>query len=129
MDTYTYTYTVSCSHLLTPYFSLQVAYTASDAVFGVDKEKYPRFYRLVPVLEQTIDGCIALLKHLNWKRAAVIVYDDDYNVNVCFTYSWPLSITPAILHQVAVDPCRPAGNNVVHNTSSPCIIHIRATAW
>lgn len=77
---------LATSRLLTQQLSLQVAYTASDAVFGVNKEKYPRFYRLVPVLEQTIDGCIALLKHLNWKRAAVIVYDDDYNVNVCFTY-------------------------------------------
>ena len=70
------------SPLCVRYPSLQVAYTASDSVFGVDKESYPRFYRMVPITEQVADGYLALVKKLNWNRVAVITYDDDFNVNV-----------------------------------------------
>ena len=65
--------------------SHQVAYTASDSVFGIDKERYPRFYRLVPVTEQLVDGYVALIKDLNWNRVALISYDDDFNIDVCCT--------------------------------------------
>ena len=61
----------------------QVAYTASSSLFGIDKERYPRFYRLVPITEQLADGYVALVKKLNWNRVAVISYDDELSLNVC----------------------------------------------
>ena len=61
----------------------QVAYTASFSLFGIDKERYPRFYRLVPITEQLADGYVALVKKLNWNRVTVISYDDELSLNVC----------------------------------------------
>ena len=52
-------------------------------MFGIDKQRYPRFYRLVPITEQVIDGYVALVKELNWQRVAIISYDDDFNTHVC----------------------------------------------
>ena len=52
-------------------------------MFGKDKESYPRFYRMVPITEQVVDGYVALIKELNWNRVAVISYDDDFNIDVC----------------------------------------------
>ena len=52
-------------------------------MFGIDKESYPRFYRMVPITEQLVDGYVALVKELNWNRVAIISYDDDFNINVC----------------------------------------------
>ena len=51
-------------------------------MFGTDKERYPRFYRPVPITEQTTDGIVALINELKWKRVAVIGYDDAFNINV-----------------------------------------------
>lgn len=64
-------------------FSHQVAYTASDSVFGDDRIRYPRFYRMVPITKQIAEGYVALIKKLNWNRVAMISYDDDFNINVC----------------------------------------------
>ena len=63
---------------------IQVAYTASDSVFGTDKQRYSRFYRLVPITKQAVDGYIALVKELNWKRVAIVSHGDDFNIHVCF---------------------------------------------
>ena len=60
----------------------QVAYTASSSLFGIDKVRYPRFYRLVPITEQLADGYVALVRELNWNRVAVISYDDEFYLNV-----------------------------------------------
>ena len=57
-------------------------------MFGIDKQRYPRFYRTVPITKQIIDGYVALVKELNWKRVAIISYDDDFNTPVCFIYSY-----------------------------------------
>jgi len=38
---------------------------------------------MVPITEQVADGYVALVKKLNWKRVAIISYDDDFNINVC----------------------------------------------
>ena len=64
--------------------SHQVAYTASDSVFGIDKESYPRFYRMVPITAQLVDGYVALIKELGWNRVAMISHDDDFNIDVCY---------------------------------------------
>jgi len=61
---------------------LQVTYTASFSLFGKDKIRYPRFYRLVPITEQIADGYVALIKKLNWKRVTVITDEDELNLNV-----------------------------------------------
>ena len=63
-----------------------MAYTASDSVFGIDKESYPRFYRMVPVTKQIVDGYIVIMKELNWNRVALISYDDDFNIDVCYSF-------------------------------------------
>ena len=65
-----------------------MAYTTSSSVFGINKERYPRFYRLVPIAEQAVDGYIALMKELDWKRVAVISYDDDFNMEVRMSHSY-----------------------------------------
>lgn len=50
-------------------------------MFRIDKERYPRFYRLVTIVEQVVDGYIALVKE---QRVAVTSYDDDFNMEVCY---------------------------------------------
>ena len=70
-----------------------MAYTASSSLFGKDKVRFPRFYRLVPITEQMADGYVALIEKLNWKRVTVITDEDELNLNVshdhmigmCFT--------------------------------------------
>ncbi|XP_065917614.1 gamma-aminobutyric acid type B receptor subunit 1-like [Dysidea avara] len=59
----------------------QVAYTASSSLFGKDKVRFPRFYRLVPITEQITDGYVALVEKLNWKRVTVITDEDELNLN------------------------------------------------
>ena len=56
----------------------QVAYTASSPLFGEDKENYPRFFRLVPVIKQVVDGLVALVKKLQWKRVAIISHQENF---------------------------------------------------
>ena len=61
-----------------------MAYTASSSLFGIDKESYPRFYRMVPITEEVAGAYVALVKELNWNRVAIISYDnDEYYLNVC----------------------------------------------
>lgn len=67
----------------TSYMMLQVAYTASSPVFGEDKDHYPRFYRVVPVIRQIAEGCVAVVKKLHWKRIAIITGEDEFYYNVC----------------------------------------------
>ena len=37
---------------------------------------------LVHSYYKTTDGYVTLVKELNWKRVAVIAYDDAFNINV-----------------------------------------------
>jgi len=50
-------------------------------VFG-DKQRYPRFYRLVPEAREFSDGYIAIVEHLHWRRVAVVYYSDDFTLDV-----------------------------------------------
>ncbi|XP_065916318.1 gamma-aminobutyric acid type B receptor subunit 1-like isoform X2 [Dysidea avara] len=59
----------------------QVSYTASSPVFG-DIQRYPRFYRLVPEAREFSDGYVAIVKHLHWRRVAVVYYSDDFTLNL-----------------------------------------------
>jgi len=59
-----------------------VAYTVTSPLFG-DRERYPRFYRIVPDIAQYIVGYSEILRELNWKRVAVIYYEDEFSLNVC----------------------------------------------
>ena len=59
-----------------------MAYTASSSLFGKDKVRFPRFYRLVPITEQMADGYVALIEKLNWNRVTVITDEDELNLNV-----------------------------------------------
>ena len=60
-----------------------MAYTAGAPLYGVDKENYPRFYRLVPTVKQLVDGYVALIDKLHWKRVAIISHLDEFYFNVC----------------------------------------------
>ncbi|XP_065916307.1 gamma-aminobutyric acid type B receptor subunit 2-like isoform X2 [Dysidea avara] len=59
----------------------QVSYAATSPLFG-DKERYPRFYCLVPDITQYFVGYSKILGKFNWKKVAVIYYDDDFTLNV-----------------------------------------------
>ena len=59
-----------------------MAYTVTSPLFG-DQERYPRFYRIVPDITQYLVGYSEILRELNWKRVAVIYYDDEFSLNVC----------------------------------------------
>ncbi|XP_065916322.1 gamma-aminobutyric acid type B receptor subunit 2-like [Dysidea avara] len=59
----------------------QVSYTTTSSLFG-DKERYPRFYRLVPDITQYFVGYSQILQRFDWKKVAVIYYDDDFTLNV-----------------------------------------------
>ena len=63
--------------------NLQVAYTVASSLFGEDKDHYPRFYRLIPITEQIVNGYIALVKELKWRRILIISYDSEFFLNVC----------------------------------------------
>ena len=52
-------------------------------MFSTDKKSYPRFYRMVPIIEQLADGYVALIKELNWNRVAIISYDNENYFKVC----------------------------------------------
>ena len=41
---------------------------------------------MVPITEQLADGYVALAKRLNWNRVAVISYDNEFYLNVCWQY-------------------------------------------
>ena len=56
-------------------------------MFGKDKTRFPRFYRMVPVTEQIADGYVALVKKLNWKRVTVITDGNELNLNVSYMYT------------------------------------------
>ena len=60
----------------------QVAYTVASSLFGEDKDHYPRFYRLVPIKEQVVNGYVALVKKLNWQRVLIISYHNDFYTDV-----------------------------------------------
>jgi len=45
--------------------------------------KYPRFYRLIPDITKYFYAYGAILEKFNWRRAAVIYYDDEFTLNVC----------------------------------------------
>ena len=62
---------------------LQVAYTASSSLFGKDKRRFPRFYRLVPITEQISRGHLALIRKLNWKRVMIVSYENEFYLDVC----------------------------------------------
>jgi len=66
------------------YFVLynQISYGSNSPLLG-NQQRYPRFYRLVPVITQYFDGTTAILKMFNWRRVAVIYYDDEFALNVC----------------------------------------------
>ncbi|XP_065916310.1 gamma-aminobutyric acid type B receptor subunit 2-like isoform X2 [Dysidea avara] len=59
----------------------QVSYAATSPLFG-NQEKYPRFYRMVTEVTQYFDGYDAILRKFNWKKVAVVYYDDDFTLNV-----------------------------------------------
>ena len=61
---------------------IQLSYAATSPLLN-NKERYPRFYRLVPDITQYFDGFRAILKYFNWRRVAVIYYDDEFTLNVC----------------------------------------------
>lgn len=61
---------------------MQVAYTVSSSLFGKDKVRFPRFYRMVPITEQVADGYVALAENLGWKRITVLTDEDELNLNV-----------------------------------------------
>ena len=39
---------------------------------------------MVPITEQLADGYVALVKELNWNRVAVVSYDEELYLRVCF---------------------------------------------
>ena len=59
-----------------------MAYTVATSFFGEDKDRYPRFYRLVPITEQIVSGYVALVKKLNWNRVLIISYDREFYSDV-----------------------------------------------
>jgi len=62
---------------------MQVSYYATSPLFG-DKERYPRFYRIPPDITQYFVGYSEIIKRFNWERVAVIYYDDEFTLNVCY---------------------------------------------
>ena len=51
---------------------------------------------MVPITEQVVDGYVALVKELNWKRVAIISYDDDFNTRVCLMFYIVLAIASPV---------------------------------
>jgi len=60
----------------------QLSYAAISPLLD-NKERYPRFYRLVPSVIQYFEGYHVILKYFNWRRVAVIYYDDEFTLSVC----------------------------------------------
>ena len=54
---------------------MQVAYTSSSLLFGMDKQSYPRFYRLAPTTKEIADGYVVIVKKLGWRRVVIISHD------------------------------------------------------
>ena len=50
-------------------------------MFG-NRQRYPRFYRLVPEAREFSDGYVAIVKYLNWQRVAVVYYSDEFTLDV-----------------------------------------------
>ena len=63
-----------------------MAYTVTSSLFGENKDRYPRFYRLVPITEQIVSGCVALVKKLNWNRVLIISYGSEFYSDVSIPY-------------------------------------------
>ena len=61
---------------------LQVSYSATSPLFG-NMIRYTRFYRTVPEVTRFFVPYAEVLQWLNWKKVAVIYYDDDFTLNVC----------------------------------------------
>jgi len=61
---------------------MQVSYTASSALFAMDKISYPRFFRLIPSLQQFADENVAIVNELNWNRVAIVSYASEFLLNV-----------------------------------------------
>ena len=60
----------------------QISFYAISPLLGNTK-KYPRFFRVAPEITQYFDGYSAILEKFNWRRVAVIYYDDEFTLNVC----------------------------------------------
>ena len=56
----------------------------SSSAFG-NTTKYPRFFRLLPITEEFVNGFVALVEEFEWKRVAVIAFTDEFMLKV--TYS------------------------------------------
>ncbi|CAH3180504.1 unnamed protein product [Porites lobata] len=63
-----------CSHLMN---LIQVSYGAASAYLS-DKEKYPLFFRTIPPDKAQNLGRLAILKHFNWKKVAIITESESY---------------------------------------------------
>ena len=84
-DLFMYMYSSPLHPRLTYFISyIQISYLSISPLLG-NKERYPRFFRLVPDITQYFDGYSAILKKFNWRRVAVIYYDDEFTLNVCWT--------------------------------------------
>ena len=68
-----------CANLCTPSHPLQVSYTASGRQFE-DREKFPRLYRLQPLVISYNEAYVRLITDNRWQRVAVI-----YEVNPLFS--------------------------------------------
>ncbi|XP_077308897.1 vomeronasal type-2 receptor 26-like [Lithobates pipiens] len=58
----------------------QISFVSQDPLQG-DKQKFPYFYRAVPIENTIYAGVVALLKHFDWKWIGIIYPDSDSNVN------------------------------------------------
>ena len=61
---------------------MQVSYTAGSPLFVEDKNSYPRFFRLIPSLQQFADENVAIVNELNWNRVAIVSYASEFLLNV-----------------------------------------------
>ena len=104
-DLFMYMYSSPLHPRLTYFISyIQISYLSISPLLS-NKERYPRFFRLVPDITQYFDGYSAILKKFNWRRVAVIYYDDEFTLNVCWTVCGYMCVCVRAYVRVCVRVC------------------------
>ena len=48
----------------------------------MDRRRYPRFFRLIPSLQQFADENVAIVNEFKWKRVAIVAHSSEFLLDV-----------------------------------------------